>query len=234
MKKHSFTLIELLVVIAIIAILAAMLLPALAKAREKAEAISCTSNVKQLMLGVTQYAFDARRKLPFLLNKHADGTNINVNNGVPNFNQHSWYSYIYPYVGDPKVYLCSATDSVNTIVGYGFAYCGAAYGMPYRTDLEQCVKRAPLTAHRTPSKTMYLADNNMGSANINTVYSPQVNTAQWDGVKNGYVGDQHSGGANAGHLDGHVENYKLEFYQNPDKTANSTPARFWGYYEAGK
>ena len=64
--RYGFTLIELLVVIAIIAILAAMLLPALAKAKERAVKVQCVNNLHQLMIGLIAYGSDNREKLPTL------------------------------------------------------------------------------------------------------------------------------------------------------------------------
>ena len=114
--RRKFTLIELLVVIAIIAILAAMLLPALSKAREKARAISCTNNMKTIMTGALIYTDDN------------DGW-ILAASIQPNTDSHGlWYAKLNEgYNIDAKCFACpsNSLDVANTSVS------GASSSGPY-------------------------------------------------------------------------------------------------------
>ena len=101
--RSGFTLIELLVVIAIIAILAAILFPVFAKAREKARQTSCLSNVKQICLGIHMYAQDYDEKLPAVLFNWGAGTCSGTM--TRSGSQYPWRSAIYPYIKNEQIWF---------------------------------------------------------------------------------------------------------------------------------
>jgi prepilin-type N-terminal cleavage/methylation domain-containing protein/prepilin-type processing-associated H-X9-DG protein len=115
-RNHGFTLIELLVVIAIIAILAAILFPVFAKAREKARQTSCLSNVKQIMLGELMYASDN------------DGMHVAVARQVTGQGGNGvwWMMPIQPYLKNWQLMLCpSYRCSWNGLGSWtGAGFCG--------------------------------------------------------------------------------------------------------------
>ena len=113
--RNFFTLIELLVVIAIIAILAAMLLPALSKARERARAISCMSNAKQLNLAFMLYNDENEGAIP---ESYARNGNKNIQSCFP--------KVLYPFIGadqfgdNPATIHCPSVSTATGAVTYCF------------------------------------------------------------------------------------------------------------------
>ncbi len=192
-SRRGFTLIELLVVIAIIAILAAILFPVFARAREKARQASCLSNTKQLGLAFMMYASDYDETIPptYLGNWRADAPT-------------EWPDLIYPYVKNAQVFACPSEHwALNLVV---MRPVPLSYGM--NMEFGYSAPGVPLARIDKPAETILIADsgphwlsNHSGPCNGHTKY---INWArQIDEWTCYYVYLRHNETANVAFCDGH-------------------------------
>jgi len=163
MRRKGFTLIELLVVIAIIAILAAILFPVFARAREKARQASCQSNLKQIGLAMNMYATDHDGILP----KFDDPPE---NHGLPAVLDprrpdlgnwlNAWYDLVMPYTKNQNLVECPSdpvTANTPKTVMWGWCYW-SSYGMNWRHQGWNGDQPMAIDRYTYPAETIIVAD----------------------------------------------------------------------------
>ncbi len=197
MTRRGFTLIELLVVIAIIAILAAILFPVFARAREKARQTSCLSNIKQLTIAVSMYAQDYDELLPTEdYNYGGDGNTAGVDG--------SWRGVILPYVRNVQLFICPShrptdprfdgsynDDGQNASYAINDAHQDAGAPSPPENQA--------LAAIGDPSSVIFLIESTGNEDDI----TQATNDRGW--VPTDTWATRHNDGCNYGFVDGHAK-----------------------------
>ena len=204
-RRSGFTLIELLVVIAIIAILAAILFPVFARAREKARQASCLSNVKELTLAIMMYTQDYDERLP--------GSYIYVSG--------TWPPRIWPYVmsgttsGREGIFTCPSFPgpyNFNPPLNIGPAYL--SYGYNFRhLNISYSLGGLALADVEKPANTIIIADSGPGRYGDGTWGVGMAYVIDWCSLADVLGGKiywypvytRHNGMANVGFVDGHAK-----------------------------
>ncbi len=199
--RRGFTLIELLVVIAIIAILAAILFPVFARAREKARQASCLSNAKQMGLATNMYAQDYDDKFCYYATYVPPGTPRPVTGGT---GTHYWWDLLYPYVKNRQIFRC---PTVPKAWGYGWnlrmGYIGAH---PTRTG--ELYEGVIQTSVAFPAETVLIADSDWTRSTADYGWSNSAMLTIPYHVSR-FTPQRHNGGSNFVLVDGHAKWYRV-------------------------
>ena len=205
--RKAFTLIELLVVIAIIAILAAILFPVFARARENARRASCQSNLKQIALGVMQYAQDYDEKLPlWFANMDGSATNsyttTTTNAGQPGYDQ-GWAELLQPYLKSKQIFQCPSETTGPGASTSNVNYTDYMYNGDISSYNSGTGSGLSMAAINYPSNTVLNAD-------ATSQWSGSVfgNNYAWGPPHTASYYTRHLEGANVSFVDGHVKWFK--------------------------